>query len=371
MQASNFDNPHFVEAVKSIGPHDHLCVIYSGREEQFAAIGPSLEVGLTRRERVLYVADENSVGAVRDAMLETGIDVDRYGRDGSLIIVVGKQDMYIKPGYFHPDWSIRFLSQQEDEARAAGFSGIRIIGEMSWAIGDDSDSARLIEYEAKINRWFAQINASGICQYNLNRFPPEVILGVVQTHPLVIYRGDVCRNPYYIPPDEFLKPNRAAVELDRLLSNIYASQQARQTILASEQRWRSIFESSAIGIGMAELDGRFVVTNRAYQELVGYNAAELQHMRLPDLIHEDDRNTSDLIAEMLAGQRNESQIEIRCLRKNLPPVWVRTTMSLIPHADGSPRYLMALRTLQNANRLRKILENRPRSYRRYSTISQS
>src|ERR1700738_5689429 len=116
MQASHSDNPHFIEAIKSVAPHEHLCLIYSNREEQFASIGPSLEIGLQRRERVLYVADESSAIAVRDAMRETGIDLDRYRRDGTFVIPVGKEHMYIKPGYFHPDWSIRFLSQQEDEA---------------------------------------------------------------------------------------------------------------------------------------------------------------------------------------------------------------------------------------------------------------
>lgn len=343
MQASYSDNPQFIEALKSVGPHEHLCLIYSNREEQFAAIGPSLEIGLQRRERVLYVADENSVAAVRDAIGGTGIDVDRYHRDGTFVIVIGKEHMYVEPGQLHADWSVRFLARQEDEAKAAGFSGLRIIGEMTWAIGYGSDPGQLIEFEAKVNRLLPLISASAICQYNLNQFPPEVILGVIKTHPLVVYRGDVCRNPYYIPPDEFLKPNRAAVELDRLLSNIYASQQARQVILASERRWRSIFESSAIGIAMAGLDGRFVVANRAYQELVGYTEAELQDMKLLDLIHADCvGSATGLIAEMLARQRNEFQIEIRCLRRNRPPVWVRTTMSLIPDADGSPRYMMAL-----------------------------
>ena len=343
MQGGYSDNSQFIEIVRSIGPHDHLCLIYSSREEQFAAIAPSLEIGLERRERVLYIADENSAVAVGDAMRETGIDVDRHRRDGTFVIIVGKKDVYIKPGYFHPDWSIRFLSQAEDEAKAAGFSGIRIIGEMTWAIGDDSDSARLIEFEAKVNRLFHQVNASGICLYDLNQFPPEVILGVVQTHPLVIYRGDVCRNPYYIPPEEFLTPNRAALELDRLLSNIQAFRQAEQAILASEQRWRSIFENSAIGIAMVELDGRFVVTNRAYQELVGYTAAELQDMKLPDLIHEDDRgNTINLITELRAGERKEFQIEQRCVSKDHRVLWVRKTMSLIRDAEGSPRYMMAL-----------------------------
>ena len=61
---------------------------------------------------------------------------------------------------------------------------------------------------------------------------------------------------------------------------------------------------------MVELDGRFVVTNRAYQRLVGYTAAELQDMKGPDLTHEDDRaNTISLITELRAGERKEFQIE--------------------------------------------------------------
>jgi PAS domain S-box-containing protein len=342
MHGSDSDNSQFIEVVKSIGPHQHLCLIYSSPEEKFAAIGPSVEIALERGERVLYVADENSAVTVHDAMRKRGIDLDRRHRDGTFIIA-GKKDMYIKPGYFHPDWSIRFLSQAEDEAKAAGFSGIRIIGEMAWFLGDDADSGRLIEFELKVNRLFPRIEASGICQYNSKQFSPEVILGIVQTHPLVIYRGDVCRNPYYIPPGEFLKTDRAAVELDRLLSNIRYYRQAEQAIRASEQRWRSIFENSAIGIAMAELDGRFVVTNRAYRELAGYTAAELQDLKLRDLTHEDDRGSAiSLITALRAGERKEFQIEKRCLRKDREPLWVRETMSLIPGSEGSPRYMMAL-----------------------------
>ena len=343
MQGSDSDNSQLVDVVRSIGPHEHLCLIYSTPEEQFAAIGPSLEVALERREKVLYIAHENSSVTVRDAIRERGIDVDRHHRDGTFINIVGEKDVYIKPGYFDPDWTIRFLSQAEDEAKAAGFSGIRVIGEMTWAIGDDADTGRLMEYELKLNRFLCQRDAILICQYNLKQFSPEVILGVVRTHPLVIYRGDVCRNPYYIPPDEYLQPNRAAVELDRLLSNIRDYRQAEKEIRASEQRWRSIFENSAIGIAMAELDGSFVATNRAYQELVGYTAAELQNMKLPDLIHEDDRgNTTNLIAGLRAGQSKEFQIEERCLCKDRRGLWVRNTMSLIPGPEGSPRYMMAL-----------------------------
>jgi PAS domain S-box-containing protein len=110
-----------------------------------------------------------------------------------------------------------------------------------------------------------------------------------------------------------------------------------------KQRWRSIFENSASGIAMAELDGRFVLTNRAYQELVGYTAAELQGLKLQDLTHECDRgNTINLIDELRAGQRKEFQTEERCLSKDRRVLWIRNTMSLIPDSEGSPRYMMAL-----------------------------
>ena len=338
MQGSDSDNAQFIEVVKSIGRHEHLCLIYSNRQEQFAAIWPFLEIGLERREKVIYIADENSAVSVRDVMRERGIDID--GRVCEVVTV--HDSLHSKPGHLDPDFAIGFFSRKADEAKAAGFSALRAIGEMTWALGDDTDSGRLIEFEAKINRFLRHSDVIGICQYDLNKFSPEIILDVLRTHPLVIYRGDVCRNPYYIPPEEFLTPNRAELELDRLLSNIYASQQAERTIAANEQRWRSIFENSAIGIAMTELDGRFVVTNRAYQDLVGYTAAELQDMKLLDLIYADDRgNTMDLIADLRAGQRKEFQIEKRCLRKDRPPLWVRTTMSLIRDAEG-PRYMMAL-----------------------------
>jgi PAS domain S-box-containing protein len=331
MQGNDRGNAQFIEVIKSIGLHEHLCLIYSNREEQIAAIRPFLEIGLERHEKVLYIADENTATTVRDALRERGIEI------------AGKGRLHSKPGYLDPDFAIGFLSQQVNEAKATGFSALRVIGEMTWALGEDADSGRLIEFELKVNRFLRHSDVIGICQYDLTKFSPEIILGVLRTHPRAIYRGDVCRNPYYIPPEEFLKPNRAALELDRLLANIHASQQAERIIAANEQRWRSIFENSAIGIAMAELDGRFVVTNRAYQELVGYTAAELQQAKLPDLTHEDDRgNTIDLMGELRADQRTEFQIEKRCLRKNRPSLWVRTTMSLIRDPEGSPRYLMAL-----------------------------
>src|SRR5437870_3881634 len=45
---------------------------------------------------------------------------------------------------------------------------------------------------------------------------------------------------------------------------------AEEKLRSSEERWRAVFESSGIGIAIMDLEGHFVATNRAFQEIVGY-----------------------------------------------------------------------------------------------------
>jgi chemotaxis family two-component system sensor kinase Cph1 len=208
-----------IDAIERVGLHDHLCLIYETKEEQFAAIAPFIRFGLERGERCVYIADENTAIMVSDLLRTQGIDVNSAVSSGALTIA-GKQEAYLKQGYFDPDWMIRFLLKASDEAKAAGFSGLRVTGEMTWALGGDPGVERLMEYEAKLNRLLSDNDIVAICQYNRNRFSPGVIRDVLYTHPLVIYGGIICQNDYYIPPEEFLKPDQAYLEVERLLNTM-------------------------------------------------------------------------------------------------------------------------------------------------------
>ena len=46
--------------------------------------------------------------------------------------------------------------------------------------------------------------------------------------------------------------------------------------LRSEERWRSVFENSAVGVALTDLNGRFIATNPVYQKMLGYTEQELQ-----------------------------------------------------------------------------------------------
>ena len=43
-----------------------------------------------------------------------------------------------------------------------------------------------------------------LCLYDLDQFNGEVLIGILETHPLVLLAGMVMENPYYIEPDAIL-----------------------------------------------------------------------------------------------------------------------------------------------------------------------
>ena len=241
MSDANPDLSRLAELARGLGHHQHLCLIYETKEQQFAAAVPFLTTGLEQRERCLYIADENSGAAVLDALRKGGTPVDRYLRSGALI-VAGKRDTYVEHGRFDPDLWIRFLSQSTQEA-CGKFSGLRtLLGEMTWAIGEEIVLDTLMEYEAKLNYFVRDQDVRVLCQYNRNRFSPEFILGVIRSHPVVVYGGIVCKNPYYVPPEEFLKPDQASREVERLLNNILSGEQSLAQLHALAARLQTVRE---------------------------------------------------------------------------------------------------------------------------------
>jgi PAS domain S-box-containing protein len=118
---------------------------------------------------------------------------------------------------------------------------------------------------------------------------------------------------------------------------------AEARLRESEERWRAVFENSAVGIALTDLNGRFLAANSAYQRMVGYSADELQALSFTDITHEDDRDHNRiLITELLEGIREQFQIEKRYWRKDGALIWVRNSVSLAPGSENMPVAIMAI-----------------------------
>jgi PAS domain S-box-containing protein len=119
--------------------------------------------------------------------------------------------------------------------------------------------------------------------------------------------------------------------------------QADEALRRSEERWRAVFENSAIGIALVKLDGRFEATNHAFQEMTGYPAEELGRMSFLEITQEDDREASRIrVAQLIDGTQGRFEIQKRYLRKDRKLIWVRNSVSLIPGTDLVPPLVMAV-----------------------------
>jgi CheY-like chemotaxis protein len=213
-------NLPFLAALRCLGPHDHVCSIYETAAERYAVAIPFFRIGLDRAEKCIYIADTGMVDDAAAAMRAAGIDVEGALRSGALLLAT-KESTYLRHGPFDPE---RILASLDEAARAAvadGFTALRAAAETEWLIPGGPSLEGQMEYESRLTGALANCWALALCQYDRRRLPAELILDVLHTHPIVIYRGTVCRNLYYFtPPEEFLAEDRAAREVERLLNTI-------------------------------------------------------------------------------------------------------------------------------------------------------
>lgn len=118
---------------------------------------------------------------------------------------------------------------------------------------------------------------------------------------------------------------------------------AEEALRKSEERWRAVFENSAIGVALTDLSGRFLATNSAFQKMLGYTEEEMGTVTFLEITHEDYRESNwQLVTELLEGKRRQFQIEKQYRRKDGSFIWVSNNVSLVPGTRSMPRFLMAL-----------------------------
>jgi len=271
-------------AISSIPVHDHLCLIYGSRSEQFATVVPFIRRGLDLGERCVYIADENTADVVLAALRDAGIDVDD-ALGHSALTVLSKRESYLRDGRFDPDEMIAFLGEAAAAALADGFSALCVTGEMTWVLGGEPGTERLFEYEARLNRFFPGHAALALCQYSRARFSPEAIRNVIRTHPVVIADDTVCDNPYYVPTDDFLQAGQAQAEVDRMLEGIVASSRTRRALKRESAAWTATFDAMNDLVCLLDRHGTIERCNAAMQAYLGLAADQAAGQTCHELMH--------------------------------------------------------------------------------------
>jgi len=110
----------------------------------------------------------------------------------------------------------------------------------------------------------------------------------------------------------------------------------------NQERFRSVFEYSAVGMALVSNDGRWIQVNRALCEILGYSEQELLTTNFQSLTHPDDLEADLSYAQkVFTGQIRFYHLEKRYIHKQGHVVWVTLTASAVPDAAGSVSYGVA------------------------------
>jgi PAS domain S-box-containing protein len=125
----------------------------------------------------------------------------------------------------------------------------------------------------------------------------------------------------------------------KITRDITERQAAEDALRTSEERFRSLFRSTPIGVAVGDLQGTLLDANPALHDLLGYAPGALRGKTIRELTHPADRKLSaTLYAELLAGRRPVFQVEKRYLREDGAVVWAQTTVTAVRDEEGQPVY---------------------------------
>lgn len=183
---------------------DHICVFYRSEDALREILTPFIAEGLRSGERC-FCAQKPHIGQrLLFDLRFLGIDTDDAVRRGALEIH-SEDELYFPNRKFEPHAMRDMLMRSLDDAVGKGFTGLRTAGELSWAVDGRNECDRLVDYEHMVQQCFPGRRAIGLCQYDMNKFAPEILASVIEAHrshiseanPSAIYSGISIRKGNY------------------------------------------------------------------------------------------------------------------------------------------------------------------------------
>jgi len=192
----------------TLGSYRHVCAFFNSIDEEHRVLRSFFRDGLDRGEKATYVVDPEKRQEHLTRLEETGINVQQAVAAGRLEVLPW-WDTYVHDHRFDQDAMLTVVEQLLQSGAAAGYTLTRLVGHhMDWVLRDKSGVNNLVEYEARLNYLLSKYADPVICAYDLSEFGASVLIDIMQTHPVVIIGGILQENPFFVPPDQFLRERR-------------------------------------------------------------------------------------------------------------------------------------------------------------------
>jgi diguanylate cyclase (GGDEF)-like protein/PAS domain S-box-containing protein len=125
----------------------------------------------------------------------------------------------------------------------------------------------------------------------------------------------------------------------------------------SEGRFRNAFDHAPIGMALVAPDGRWLMVNHSFCEIVGYSEQELLGAKFPIITHPDDLDRFlQQVSEVLEGTTPTNQIEKRYIDKEGDEIWATVSISILPAAQNElPHLIFQIQDISDRKRAEERL----------------
>jgi enamine deaminase RidA (YjgF/YER057c/UK114 family) len=183
----------------------HVCAFFNSDEEEYRILLPFISDGFQCGHKAIHVVNPEQRQDHLQRLSQVGIDPAIAMQSGQLELRTNVET-YLPAGRFDADYMI---SAFEQLASGNGeFPLSRICCRMDWAVEGRSYVDDVIEFESRVNEVWQRHDDAVICTYHLRKFGGDAVIDILRTHPMVILGGILQQNPFYMPPEEFLREFR-------------------------------------------------------------------------------------------------------------------------------------------------------------------
>jgi two-component system, cell cycle sensor histidine kinase and response regulator CckA len=142
---------------------------------------------------------------------------------------------------------------------------------------------------------------------------------------------------------------------------------AAEALAQSEERFRTVFDGSPIGISVVDMAGSVFAVNAACRNMLGIGPDEAVTTALLDELTHPETREADArrFQELASGKIDRDHVEKRQLLRDKREVWADLHQFLLRDRQGRPKFLIGM-TLDITER--KMLEDQLRRAQRMETI---
>jgi len=185
----------------------HVCAFFNSDDEEYRVLLPFIKDGFECGHKAVHVVNPDQRSEHLQRLIAAGIDPEAAKRTGQLELRTNIET-YLREGQFDQDRMLHAFEQIASGNTPGEFPLSRIVCRMDWAAEGHSYIDDLIEFESRVNHVWERHDDAVICTYHLGKFGGDTVIDIMRTHPMIVVGGTLQRNPFFVPPAEFLREIR-------------------------------------------------------------------------------------------------------------------------------------------------------------------